>query len=67
MTATTYKERRIKQDEEIETLKNELINAHGIERDIKFEKAFDLAWDLGHSSGYDEVKYYFGELVDLIK
>lgn len=29
-------------------------------------RAFDFAWDLGHSNGYAEVDNYFGELVIIL-
>ena len=30
-------------------------------------KLFSQAWEKGHSSGYNEVRYYYDELVDLVK
>lgn len=50
-----------------EALKVELSEKHGVPRDAKFEKAWNVAWGLGHSSGLHEVRYYFEELVELIK
>lgn len=31
------------------------------------EKAFQLAWHYGHSSGYEEVAHYLDEIADVIK
>lgn len=39
----------------------------GIARDAKFDKAWALAWDYGHSAGIDEVESYFRQLSELIK
>jgi hypothetical protein len=32
----------------------------------KLEKLFNLAWDMGHSSGYHEVWYYMNEMAVLL-
>lgn len=58
-----YEEEALK----IEETKNRLAAEYSIERNAKFEKAWSLAWDYGHSSGFDEVERYFGDLVELIK
>ena len=33
----------------------------------KAEKTFNLAWEHGHSSGYNEVELLFSELAELVK
>lgn len=53
--------------QQIEDIKNALARKHGLSRNDKFEKAWNLAWDYGHSSGYDEVQLYFDELAELLK
>jgi hypothetical protein len=50
-----------------EAFKKALAEEYGIISNPKFEKAFDIAWQQGHSSGYSEVENYFSDLVDLIK
>lgn len=37
-----------------------------IENNEKRELLFSKAWEMGHSSGYDEIKNYMIDLVDLI-
>jgi flagellar biosynthesis/type III secretory pathway protein FliH len=61
------RERQIKRQRELDEFKDKLARTHGLERDAKFEKAFALAWEYGHSSGYHEVENYFSDLVELIK
>jgi hypothetical protein len=51
----------------VEAIKKELAAKHGIPRNAKFERAWDIAWEYGHSSGFDEVRMYFDELADLLK
>lgn len=51
----------------IEEEKAKLAIKHKIPRDEKFEKAWRIAWDQGHSSGFSEVEIVFDELIDLIK
>lgn len=55
------------QDRLIEAMKAELAAEHGVPRDAKFDKAWIIAWSFGHSSGLPEVRYYFDEIVELIK
>lgn len=52
---------------DIEASKNRLSKECGVERNTKFDKAWMIAWDHGHSSGLDEVELYFRELAELIK
>lgn len=33
----------------------------------KADKLYSLAYDFGHASGYDEVEYFYAELIELIK
>ena len=35
-------------------------------KDKQIQKAWSMAWELGHSSGYFQVTEYFDELLDLI-
>ena len=51
----------------IEAAKAELAAVHGLERNAKFDRAWSIAWDLGHSAGIHEVKNYFSDLADLLK
>lgn len=51
-----------------ELFKASLIYAHDLDPGKeKTQKAFDLAWDKGHSAGHYEVIQEFDELVELIK
>lgn len=57
---------RQREAEEIEAIKAELAAEYEIERNAKFDKAWSIAWEYGHSSGVAEVKNYFHEIVELI-
>ncbi len=46
--------------------KKDLFEEYGVQDNPKVEKAFALAYDYGHSSGYPSIENYFSELVDLI-
>lgn len=58
---------REQEAEEIEASKVKMLAMHGLVRDAKFELAWKLAWDYGHSSGISEVELYFSELAELLK
>jgi hypothetical protein len=47
--------------------KADLFDEHGVTGHPKANRAFDIAWDHGHSSGYSEVANYFDDLADLLK
>jgi hypothetical protein len=44
-----------------------LAEEYGVVGHPKLNLLYDKAYSLGHSSGYNEVGIYFGELVDLIR
>jgi hypothetical protein len=46
--------------------KEKLFEEHQLENNPKREKCFQLAWEYGSSSGFERVKYYFDDLVELI-
>jgi hypothetical protein len=50
-----------------EVFKNDLFIEHGVTENPKANKAFEMAWDRGHSSGLEEVAREFEEIVELIK
>ena len=52
---------------EIELSKARMADKHRLERNEKFEKAWKIAWDEGHSSGLAEVESYFDKLAELLK
>lgn len=58
---------REKEAKDIESAKEEMAIKHGLERDSKFDRAWDIAWNWGHSSGIGEAKLYFDELADLLQ
>ena len=47
--------------------KEELAKEYGIKNHPKLDRLFEIAWNFGHSSGFNEVDLYFSEMVDLIK
>ena len=55
----------------VDKINNDFIKALFIGYDIYSNPKKDilckLAWDYGHSSGYNEIEIYFEELVDLIR
>jgi hypothetical protein len=54
---------RIRED----TFKNLLAEEYGVKRDHpKFDKAFSIAWEHGHSCGYNDVEIYFSEIAELL-
>lgn len=59
-----YYTKRANLDEEFELA---LFKEYGVEDNPKREKCFQLAWERGHSSGYNEVEIQFSEIVELIK
>ncbi len=67
MNAQQRKEYNEREAREIEEAKASLAVEYKIPRDAKFDKAWRLAWEYGHSSGLSEVRLYFSELVELIR
>ena len=53
--------------ERIRQFKVDLFVAYGVTGHPKAERAFNLAWDFGHSGGLHEVELYFSTLATLIK
>ena len=47
--------------------RGDLFIALGVSKNPKRELMYKLAWDYGHSSGYQEVYNYALDLVELIK
>jgi hypothetical protein len=58
-------------EEENKRLKDEfrrdLIAEYEMTNHPKANKIFDKAWELGRSSGYKEIEYYFQDLVSIVK
>lgn len=50
-----------------EEWKNWLFTEEEVEKNPKREQCFELAWNEGHSNGYEEVENYFRKVVELIK
>ena len=40
---------------------------HGLHRGPVFNAIFSLAWEEGHSSGYQEVELYFDRIMDVVR
>jgi len=47
--------------------KTDLLDEHDVSDNPKADKAFEMAWDYGHASGYNEVASHFESLIELIK
>ncbi len=62
-----FHERMAEQARQVEEVKARLATSYGLTRNAKFDRAWDIAWDLGHADGFGQVEMYFDELVDLIK
>jgi hypothetical protein len=63
-------ERRRYYEEEarlIEESQSRLAQEYDLERNAKFDIAWSIAWQHGHSSGVHEVESYFRDLVPLLK
>lgn len=65
------KEKRVKYQEEkdrlLQEFKRDALEYCDIPEDHpKAQKMFDIAWDMGHSSGFHEVLHYMEELSDLL-
>lgn len=59
--------RYAQQKQEIEKLQNELSLEYHIPKETRqFKKCWALAWDYGHSAGYEEVVSHFRNFVELI-
>lgn len=58
---------REQENAHIAALQTKLSIKHSVPRNAKFDKAWRLAWEYGHSSSFEEVESYFDELVELIK
>jgi hypothetical protein len=62
---------RSKYRENIYNIDNEfklaLFEAYDVKNNPRREKLFSLAWERGHSEGYESVENIFIDLVDLIK
>ena len=46
--------------------KQNLFESHGVQNNPKRDKVWNMAWDRGHSNGYNEVAAEFEQLVALI-
>lgn len=53
--------------EEYDRFKTDLFKEFGVTDNPKREKAFSIAWERGHASGYYEVELCFMNIVELIK
>lgn len=51
----------------IDDFKKDALKHLGIDGHKNADKAFDIAWDLGHSCGYADVYDYLSDLADLLK
>lgn len=63
---TERAEARRKEDAEIERIKDEVCG-RSIPRGPAVDKAWNIAWEQGHSEGMESVKCRFEELVEIIR
>jgi hypothetical protein len=50
-----------------ELFEKDMFHRHEVTNNLKKDKCYQIAWELGHSYGYQEVAGYFSQLVELIK
>jgi hypothetical protein len=62
-----WRKHREEEEKQIEAWKVKLATKHKLERNAKFDKAWKIAWDRGHSNGFEEVEIYFDELAELLE
>jgi hypothetical protein len=55
------------ENEAIEAQKKELAECYGLPRDERFEQAYGVAWQIGHSGGFSDVACAFDGIVPLIQ
>lgn len=48
-------------------LKADLEDEHGVTGNPKADKCWEIAWERGHSSGYNDVACVYEDIVELIK
>lgn len=53
--------------EEEARFRADLFRYYGVADNPKADKAYAIAWDYGHASGYQDVQSYFSDIVELIK
>jgi hypothetical protein len=47
--------------------RRDLIEDRGLTNNPKVKMLYDKAWEMGHSSGFSDIIYYFDEMSELIK
>jgi hypothetical protein len=71
MPHTLYIEAKKKYNEDLKNLNKEfelaLYKEYGVENNPKREKAYRMAQERGHSSGFSEIENIFVDLLELIK
>ena len=60
-------ERQRIENEAIESQKQELAECYGLPRDERFEQAYSIAWQRGHSGGFNDVASVFDDIAPLIQ
>lgn len=48
-------------------VKNRLEEVYNMKGHPKADTLFRLAWDFGHSEGYEEIVFYYAEMLELLK
>ena len=64
---TAMREYRLEDNRLYNAFKAELEEDHGVQNHPKKDLLFSIAWEEGHSCGYDEVASYYDRYVELIK
>lgn len=62
-----FTERRNQAEKERKELKNKLEKKYGVKGYDKADRVFELAWEHGHSSGEQDIEFYYADFVALIK
>lgn len=47
--------------------KRDLLEEYGVTNNPKADLCYQIAWDIGHANGINEVSYYFEAFVELIR
>jgi len=64
----TWKERKAESRRLMDEHRTKMAEKYGVpESHPKLDKCYKLAWEYGHSAGFQEVEHYFADFVELIR
>jgi hypothetical protein len=58
---------RLEEERKVADFRDQLERSYGVEKHPKRDLLWAKAWELGHSSGLEDVEFYYADLVELIK